>query len=762
MAVIITQAGLDYMADLASQELPLVIETIVFADIDGLDTEQVPPLTETRPDAGDIVHESALTQIGKAGDDTVIYSKLLGSDVGDWYFNWVGLWNETDQVLIAVSYNPRQLKRATSGSTGGNILTRNVGVQYTNVASLANVVIDAETWQLDMTALLANMQAQVNSTASDMTDLLASIPEIIAASKTVGEIIAWPLETPPAEYLECDGSAISRTTYDELFSIIGVTYGNGDGSTTFNLPDLRGQFLRGWDHGSGIDPDAAIRTDRGDGTAGDHVGTKQDDANPLIAYDDTANGQGPDLSVIPTGSETRPTNVAVMYCIRYTGTPAELPEIGSVDVATAIDAADEAAITDASNVPFTLAGVLKRITWLNIKTTLLTYFDSFYAAIGHNHDADYADIAHDHDGSYSAIGHNHDADYADIAHNHDADYAAIVHNHDADYAAIVHNHDLDYAPIAPTASQVEAEAGTSTDIRRWTPLRVAQAIGALAPGGSSEAGRVVFKGSLTNAASFPASPTTGDEYRCTELVTDNDAGATNTGQMFDVGDIIRWNGTAWVNTTNRDWQLVKYESIEQVVADNISAIDITGLAADSKYKLVFDRALIAGQGSNSLGFVQVRYLQSGSPLTGSYYFYSTEYTRLFDYIEYGSGFPIRGTSKSSLEYALQFAQSPATVTNEDATVSDQINGGVDLYTGSDLGSSDPEVSKMPFFDAESKSIGLAERSGSTVAHMTTNRTVGGLHAYNPPADWEIDGLRLYLAAGQFLRLHYRLYKKVTS
>ena len=90
-----------------------------------------------------------------------------------------------------------------------------------------------------------------------------------------GAIFSFPVQTPPSGYLVCDGSAINRTTYDDLFAILGTNYGAGNGSTTFNLPDYRGQFLRGHDNGVGNDPDAATRQDRGDGTTGDNVGTRQ-------------------------------------------------------------------------------------------------------------------------------------------------------------------------------------------------------------------------------------------------------------------------------------------------------------------------------------------------------------------------------------------------------------------------------------------------------------------------------------------------------
>ncbi len=68
-----------------------------------------------------------------------------------------------------------------------------------------------------------------------------------------GMVNAFAGATAPAGYLICDGSAVSRTTYADLFAVIGTTYGAGDGSTTFNLPDLRGEFIRGFDAGRGVD-----------------------------------------------------------------------------------------------------------------------------------------------------------------------------------------------------------------------------------------------------------------------------------------------------------------------------------------------------------------------------------------------------------------------------------------------------------------------------------------------------------------------------
>ncbi|MER6144711.1 phage tail protein [Streptomyces sparsogenes] len=80
----------------------------------------------------------------------------------------------------------------------------------------------------------------------------------------------------PAGWLLCDGTEVSRTTYADLFQVIGTQHGGGNGTSTFNLPDHRGQFQRGVDDGTGRDPDASSRTAANQGGAtGDQVGSVQ-------------------------------------------------------------------------------------------------------------------------------------------------------------------------------------------------------------------------------------------------------------------------------------------------------------------------------------------------------------------------------------------------------------------------------------------------------------------------------------------------------
>lgn len=149
---------------------------------------------------------------------------------------------------------------------------------------------------------------------------------------TTGMVMAYGGSTAPTGWFEANGAAVSRTTYAALYAIIGTSFGNGDGSTTFNLPDLRGEFIRGWNHGSTHDPDVGSRIATTTGAAtGDNIGSWQADQFRSHTHSyNSASGSGAFFSqgsaVIALtglttgaagGSETRPQNVYLMYIIKY-------------------------------------------------------------------------------------------------------------------------------------------------------------------------------------------------------------------------------------------------------------------------------------------------------------------------------------------------------------------------------------------------------------------------------------------------------------
>lgn len=154
-------------------------------------------------------------------------------------------------------------------------------------------------------------------------------------SNLTGQVCFFAMQTAPLGFLACNGQAVSRTTYAALFSAIGTSYGAGDGSTTFNLPDMRGEFARGWDSGRGVDSgrafgsaqtdafqghyhDVKVSTTQVGNNGGGGVGTgnlRSDGVGtPAQAKDVATDGSNGSPRA---ASETRPRNVALLACIKF-------------------------------------------------------------------------------------------------------------------------------------------------------------------------------------------------------------------------------------------------------------------------------------------------------------------------------------------------------------------------------------------------------------------------------------------------------------
>ena len=142
-----------------------------------------------------------------------------------------------------------------------------------------------------------------------------------------GTIVTLGSQNIPTGYrlLKCNGAAYSRAVYADLFAAIGTYYGAGDGITTFNVPESRGEFPRYADDGRGVDPGRVVGSKQSDELkAHTHTAWSFNDgsgteANSIGNFD--ANGGGRIRSKVVTsstgGTETRPRNLAVLACIRY-------------------------------------------------------------------------------------------------------------------------------------------------------------------------------------------------------------------------------------------------------------------------------------------------------------------------------------------------------------------------------------------------------------------------------------------------------------
>lgn len=112
-------------------------------------------------------------------------------------------------------------------------------------------------------------------------DLISTLEATLEVGNTpAGAVMAFAGNTPPEGWIKANGAAVSRTAYAALFAAIGTTFGAGNGSTTFNVPDLRGEFVRGWDDARGIDAARSFGSFQGDRNAAhNHTASSTSDSH---------------------------------------------------------------------------------------------------------------------------------------------------------------------------------------------------------------------------------------------------------------------------------------------------------------------------------------------------------------------------------------------------------------------------------------------------------------------------------------------------
>ena len=248
---------------------------------------------------------------------------------GPSYLNLIHCCNSTDVAFqIAGGYTSDNMYfRGTSGlSTGtgwtawrtvihsGNIATQTVATAGTCTGNAA-------------TATTAGTCSGNSATATNASQLNGQAAAYYATAAQVtqaappGAVIGFAMSSAPSGWLICSGAAVSRATYAALFAAIGTAWGAGDGSTTFNLPELRGEFVRGLDSGRGIDSGRAIGTAQA-GYVEAHTHTTYDSVGGMTtgggAYPYNTSGAFTKASgSYGTGTETRPRNQALLFCIKF-------------------------------------------------------------------------------------------------------------------------------------------------------------------------------------------------------------------------------------------------------------------------------------------------------------------------------------------------------------------------------------------------------------------------------------------------------------
>lgn len=153
----ITQAFEQWKASQAITGEPVLLDEFVFANVPGLDASKPVDRNETLPPDAQIVHRQAVSRKGVVNENAVVHSVVLGADVGDFSFNWIGLINKASNTLAMIVHAPVQQKLKTKDGQQGNVLTRSFLTEFNGAQTETCINTPAETWQIDFTARMAGM-----------------------------------------------------------------------------------------------------------------------------------------------------------------------------------------------------------------------------------------------------------------------------------------------------------------------------------------------------------------------------------------------------------------------------------------------------------------------------------------------------------------------------------------------------------------------------------------------------------------------------
>lgn len=298
-------------------------------DAFGVKTATLAALFDSQSGAGTLLNPQVMDSDGKFAapvyvDVPVIGEVTLSNGVADHDTGVIG------SVYIAATVSAfmqtmlddasAAVARATLGST-----TVGDAVFIAASTAAARTALGLGSAALLTAGVAANNAVQLDGTAK--------LPAVDGSALTginivpAGTVIHVAMNAAPAGYLKANGATVSRTTYAALFAAIGTTFGVGDGSTTFGIPDLRGYFTRGWVDNGTVDLGRAfgstqtdafqghfhggVQKDNGASLAGGAGGIQTITGNTTAAVTDGTNGTP------RTAAETRPSNVALLACIKF-------------------------------------------------------------------------------------------------------------------------------------------------------------------------------------------------------------------------------------------------------------------------------------------------------------------------------------------------------------------------------------------------------------------------------------------------------------
>lgn len=329
---IVTHSGLAKNANASANAINLDLTHLGVGDSNGNYYEPDGTQTELTNE----LHRVTLTHVAidEINTNQLIIEAVINETIGPFYIREVGIF-DSDGDLFAIGKYPETFKPNLPSGSGKRLYIRmilgfssspNVNLiisdDINNDPNFATNIYNSIDEKLAKSQNLADLE-DVQKARDNLSLGSASLASSSFLVPTAS-VLPFSGNVIPDGYLECNGSSISRTTYNDLFSEIGTTHGFND-NNTFKIPDLRGEFIRGFDNGRGVDASRALGSYQGDlfkshnhsYTALSRWGANPGGQAPFWCRGDSGGGSATGQMTYNGGNETRPRNIALKYIIKF-------------------------------------------------------------------------------------------------------------------------------------------------------------------------------------------------------------------------------------------------------------------------------------------------------------------------------------------------------------------------------------------------------------------------------------------------------------
>lgn len=215
-----TNALKSYIAQSVARNETVTFDKIIFAHISGLNDATLANINNM-PTVDQIKHTANIQQTGYIADDQVVYSVTLGSEIGDFTFNFVGLVNSAKNVLGVAIYTGDIVKTRTKAEEQGNALTRNIILQVNNAKTLTNIHTQAKAWQFDFTDKFLQIKPKkITATTTNTADSSGHTHEIEKASTTQSGVVQLVDDWTTHDNRKALTASTGKRLYDTLKGLI--------------------------------------------------------------------------------------------------------------------------------------------------------------------------------------------------------------------------------------------------------------------------------------------------------------------------------------------------------------------------------------------------------------------------------------------------------------------------------------------------------------------------------------------------------------